>query len=262
LIRGGKPVTRRLLDVPNLFIRRVLSDPRLEGLDGELVAAEVSDPECFSKTSSAVRRVHGEPDFTYYVFDRWDLGKLPFEDRKIALEVMELPPYIKVVQQEWVESHDELQAMYEKLLEDGLEGVITKSASGLYKWGRSTLNQNWTCKLKPRVDSEALILQMFEQEENTNVATVNELGHTKRSSAKAGKVGKGTMGRWLVRDIYSLKEFFIGTGPMLTDKARQEFFDDPTTCLGHIIRYSSCPIGVKDLPRQPVAEAFRGPEDL
>lgn len=262
LIRGGKPVSRKLLDIPNLHIQGALSSPKLEGLDGELIVGPLTAPDCYNTTQSAVMSRDGTPTFTYYVFDRWDLGHLPFIARYAKLCEMSLPLYVKVLDQKLVSGLDELETYYSNLVEDGHEGVITKAPEGLWKNGRSTLKQNWMCKLKPREHSEAIILGFDELEHNQNEAGVDELGHTKRSHAQAGKVGGNTLGRVRVRDLTTHVEFWLGSGSLLTKAMRKQIWDNKSGYLGKIVRYSFCPVGVKDRPRLGVIDGFRTEEDL
>lgn len=262
LTDNGRVLTRKLIDVPNLHIRKLLSDPALHGLDGEIVCGEVTAPDCYLKTFSGAMTIEGEPEFTFWVFDRWDLHDLRFEDRLIELRRMELPPYVRVLEQEWFQFPEQLETFYVGLVEQGHEGIITKSANGRYKFGRSTVKENGMCKLKPREDSEAEILEFLELERNTNEAVIDERGYIKRSKAQAGMVAGGTLGRVKVRDIHHGWEFYLGGGKLFTDKVRQAIWDNQGAYRSAIIKYSYCPVGMKDVPRQPTADGWRAQEDM
>jgi len=54
-------------------------------------------------------------------------------------------------------------------------------------------------KLKRFSDSEATILNMVEEQSNTNIKTQNQFGRGQCSTAKAGIEGKGRMGALLAR---------------------------------------------------------------
>ena len=117
-------------------------------------------------------------------------------------------------------------------------------------------------KLKRFKDSEAVVLGFEEQMLNTNRADKDAFGRTKRSSAKAGKVGKGTLGKFRVRDVHSGVEFEVGTGEGLTQKLRQKIWDDRDAYLGKTIKYKFQPHGVKEKPRLPIWLGFRDADDL
>src|SRR5436190_19600373 len=63
------PVTRSLKPIRNTYIRQYLNIPMLKGLDGELIVGEITAPDVFNRTTSAVMTEVGSPDFAYYVFD-------------------------------------------------------------------------------------------------------------------------------------------------------------------------------------------------
>src|SRR5262245_27898812 len=72
LVRRGKVLGRRLEPIPNRFVSARFSSSSLEGLDGELILGDPTDPQCFNSTSAALRAEEGEPDVKFWVFDIWD----------------------------------------------------------------------------------------------------------------------------------------------------------------------------------------------
>lgn len=110
-------------------------------------------------------------------------------------------------------------------------------------------------KLKRFEDSEAEVLGIEEEMHNANTAETNELGRTKRSTAKAGLVGKGTMGALIVRDVKTGVEFNIGSG--FTAHDRTEAWKP-----GELVKYKFFPVGVKDKPRHPVFLGRRSKLDV
>jgi DNA ligase-1 len=143
---------------------------------------------------------------------------------------------------------------------------MLRTPNSPYKQGRSTLKEGWLLKVKRFKDSEAEIIGFEEQMENTNEKTKDELGHSKRSSHKAGMVGKGTLGKFLVREIGSTpwfgREFAIGTGEGLTNELRQEIWDNRDKHLGKILTYKYQVHGIKELPRLPISKGFRDERDM
>lgn len=160
------------------------------------------------------------------------------------------------------EVHDEARLLHleEHYVSLGYEGVMLRHPDGLYKHGRSTAKEGWLLKLKRFEDGEARVVGFTELMHNANEAKLNELGHLERSSHKAGKVGKQTLGALTVKDLKTGVEFEIGTG--FTASQRQELWNVGDNLLGRVVKYKSQPTGVKDKPRFPVFLGFRDPRDL
>lgn len=105
-------------------------------------------------------------------------------------------------------------------------------------------------KVKRFMDSEAEILGIVEEMENTNEKVTNELGRGARSHHLAGMVPKGRAGALQVRDLATGIEFQIGTG--MNDADRIWFWEHRNEAVGKTVKYKSFLIGVKEAPRFPV----------
>lgn len=259
----GRLLSRTLKPIPNKHIYGQLSTPKLNGLDGELIVGSPTSSTCYNESVSNVMAFDKVPDFSYYVFDLHDC-KHGYEDRLRFLhsDVIRgpLPSFIKILEQNLIHNEDDLMAYEAAKVGEGYEGVIIRSPSALYKFGRSTVNEGALIKLKRYEDSEAEIIGFEEEMFNGNAAETNELGRTKRSTAAAGLSGKATLGAFQVRDLVTGVEFSIGTG--LTALERQHFWNRQNEYVGKLIRYKHFPIGAKDRPRHPVFTGFRDRRDL
>lgn len=272
VVRNGVALTSSLKPFPNKYLQSVLGIPECEGFDGELVIGSPTDSAVF-RNSGALRKIEGQPDFTFFVFDdfsepekRADLRyydmvarveRLPFSST-VALRVAEVPMLLAY------DEHD-LATLEAGFVEDGYEGVMLRSPAGPYKHGRSTVKENLLLKVKTFLDGEAVIIGFEEQMLNTNEKVTDTNGRSKRSSAKAGKVGKGTLGNLLVRGIngkFKDVEFEIGTGEGLTNALRQHIWDTRERFLGKVITYKSQDVGGYDKPRIPIYKGFRDPAEL
>lgn len=250
---GGKLLSRTLKEIPSRHIFNKFSHPEFEGLDGELIVGDPTSPTCYRDTVSMVMADNKVFDFTYHVFDLWSHSELPFVARKqklVSLVASLRNPYISVVQHECIEHRTQLDEYEAYAVSVGHEGVMLNSMYSAYKFGRATTRGGELLKVKRFVDSEAEIIGIEEEMFNGNEAEKNELGRTKRSTAKAGLVGKGTMGALIVRDLKTKVEFNIGTGFTAADRAA-------SWPLGTIVKYKSFPVGVKDKPRHPVFLGLR-----
>lgn len=244
---GGRLLTRTLKEVPSRHIYNALSRPEFEGLDGELIVGPPTSPTCYRDTVSHVMADNKVFDYTYHVFDIWS-ANAAFYLRRLDLRalVQRLSVQrIALVEHVQLESREQLDAYEAAMVGLGHEGIMLADPNGLYKYGRATTKGGELLKVKRFVDSEAIVIGIEEEMFNGNEAEKNELGRTKRSTAKAGLVGKGTMGALKVRDVATGVEFNIGTGFTAADRARTDW-------LNKRVKYKSFPVGVKDKPRHPV----------
>lgn len=258
LVADGRVLARSLKPIPNAHVRDLLCDANFEGFDGELISGAT-----FGETTSAIMSRSGQPAFAYHVFDlRLDTNR-PFRDRlSIATRTVDLAglDWLRAVPHRWARTPADVEDHEADALAAGFEGLMIRDPDGPYKAGRSTEREGWLLKLKRFADGEAEVIGFEEQLHNTNEATTNELGRTKRSSAQAGLVGAGVLGKLIVRDLASGVEFGLGTG--FNAEQRADLWHSRATLAGRIVKYKSQPYGVKDAPRLPVFIGFRAVEDM
>ncbi len=222
----------------------------------------------FSECSSAVMSREGKPDFVYWMFDLVDPTdpREPYEERLTRMDAWiwqqkrDIPVIVTPTQ--WIKDLNGLQQFERVCLSNGFEGLMVREPSGHYKEGRSTAREGILLKIKRFQDSEAEIIGFEELCTNTNAAEKDHLGLTKRSHKKAGKVPAGTLGKFVVRDLKTRKQFSIGTGRGLTQAYRKQIWDNQDQYLGKIVKYQYQGYGTKNLPRLPVWLGFRDERDL
>jgi DNA ligase-1 len=262
VIYEGKALTRSLKPIPNRFVRAYLEAlPDLEGMDGELMVEG-----SFQAVTSAIMSHEGEPSFVFNVFDNVH-HKDPFHVRLgLAAEKVDRlsDPRIVAVKHEWVRDAEALEDIERDYLDHGFEGVMLRDPKGAYKSGRATLKEGGLIKVKRFFDCEAQVIGYEEKEKNTNEAFKDELGRTKRSSAKAGKVGVSMLGALRVRGLdggpFAGAEFSVGSG--LNDGLRAMWWHRREELEGMIMKFKYQPHGVKNLPRSPIFLGFRDVRDL
>lgn len=260
LIIDGKAMSRSLKPIPNRHVQRMLGHAALNGLDGELMVGD-----SFQAVTSGIMSHDGKPDFTFHVFDDFTDPRLRYGERvrRYLHRVLELRDTIFEnlvgVDTTLIRDFAALAAFTERCLELGYEGAMVRDPEGHYKFGRATFKEGLLTKVKPFEDAEAYVYGFEEQMENTNEKTVNELGRGKRSSHKAGKVGKGTLGSLLLKSK-EFGEFKCGTG--LDDALRQEVWDNQTRYMNQQVTFRFQRIGMKDKPRIPAFKGFRHLDDL
>ena len=258
---NGKLLSRTFKAIPNHYIREMLEADLPDNIDGELM-----DIRGWEHSQSSIMSRDGEPEFRFYAFDyvKDKLSK-PYFERMKDLAALKLPAYCVKVLPQFINNHDELLALEEKFVSDGYEGLMLRSPDSGYKCGRGTLKAMDLVKVKRFEDEEAVIIGYEEQMENTNEAEKDNFGRTKRSSAKAGLVGKGTLGRWNVRGIgkkWKGVEFGLGTAKGVTQEMRQAWWDNRDKLVGQIVTFKYQAAGSVDAPRIPVFKGFRDKRDM
>ena len=257
LIKDGVALSRSLKPIPNRSVQEwaQLHADTLEGWDGELLVGE-HDHEVFRRTTSAVMRIEGRPDFAFHIFDRWNKPALPYRQRMLGF--VSAPRCFEVTS-EVVLNPYMLQGFEEFWLGQGYEGLMVRSLDGAYKYGRSTLKEGLLLKVKRFKDAEATVIGWQERQHNENVATTDALGHTDRSSHKAGMRNAGDLGALVVQDNATGATFNIGSG--FTAEQRVALWKEQGKLMGRLVKYKHFPLGAVDKPRFPTFVGFRHEDD-
>jgi len=258
---NGQIVSRNFKPIPNKYIRSVLERILPEGVDGEIVGANMED---FQATVSAVMNREGEPEFYYNAFDYVeDALFTPFNNRYAALKEWhnsQNSNIVRLVEVKYIENVEELRAYENECLSAGYEGLILRSLYGKYKCGRSTINEQLLLKLKQFQDSEAKIVGYEPLMHNENAKERDVFGDSKRSSKKDGLVAMETLGALLVVDNVTNVDFKIGTG--FDAALREQIWQNRDTYMGKLVKYKYFAIGEKDKPRFPTFLGFRHENDM
>lgn len=257
LSQGGTLTSRSLKPIPNLEVTKKFS--RIQRLDGELIWGSPTDPQVFNQTSRVVRTIKASADnVKMYVFDLLD-KTLPFLQRYDTLMSMNLPDDYVVIPQIRINSEEEMKSYYDSQLALGFEGIMLRNPYALYEEKRSTAKSQNLLKIKPTMESEAVILSVFEAMENLNEAYTNELGRTVRSSHAANKVGKGMAGGFNVAQ--GPRVFDVAAG-YLNHEQRKRIWESRDKMVGKTITFLHLAVGEKDVPRHGRFYRFRDTFDM
>lgn len=253
--------SRSLKPIRNKHVQRLFGKQEYNGFDGELVVGDIYAKDVFQKTTSGVMSEDGEPYVTFHVFDIFTNNTAPYKERLYELnERLVLDQYTSLVatEQRYVHTKDELLELLEQERIKCGEGLICRSPSGIYKYGRSTPKEQLSIKLKFFSDSEFEVVGFEERMHNTNEAKTNELGYTERSSCKENLIPMNTLGSLVLK--YGDSTFKCGTG--FNDVQRKEIWENKESYLGKLasIRYMS--VGQAILPRIPSFQGFRDKDDM
>ena len=254
--RSGKPIRSKA-------VQKLFGHGFLNGLDGEIIYGSPKAHNVFNVTTSAVMSENlpegmDEGGLHLYVFDFLD-DTLPFTGRntlagKVVVDARFHHVPCSLITQNLVSNMEELLAYEQRALEDGYEGVMLRSLTGLYKHGRATESSQDLLKVKRFTDDEAIVVGFEELMHNANEAQTNELGYTERSSHKENLVGMDTLGALCCVTKEGV-EFRIGTG--FDAETRKQIWLERSTYIGKLAKYKHFEIGRKDAPRLPVFLGWR-----
>ena len=262
LIIDGVAMSRSFKPIPNAHVQNMLGCDEFNGLDGELIVGQPTDKDCYRNTVSGVMKQTGTPDVTFWVFDNF-LHPGGFQARleSAQAKASEKVPWESIlvpVPHSLINNMMELEFEEHHALDRGYEGIMLRSINGPYKDGRSTEREGYLLKVKRFRDCEAVVIGFDEKRHNANEATINELGHTHRSSHKENMVLMGTLGALKVRGVggdYDGVEFDIGTG--FDDRLRAEIWQGRENWMGSIVKVKYFPTGSKEKPRFPTFLGLR-----
>lgn len=263
----GKLLGRQLKPFKNKSLTARFSDPRYQGLDGELAFGDETSSSLCRDTTSVTNTIKGSAEgVTWHVFDlvNFDTVHLPYSQRYALLKIrvkalndpaIKLVPFVQLATAEEVEAFDELN------LAEGYEGTILRNPRAAYKEGRPGKRAQELMRIKRFTDAEAVVLEVVEGRTNLNEAVVNELGRTERSSHAENQVPNGLVGSLTCRDLETGMTITVSPGEM--DHAERRFyFENPSEIVGKTITYKSFRQGVKVLPRFPTFKHIRSSEDM
>lgn len=228
----------------------------LLGLDGEIIVGPPNVETVWNATSSGIKTIRFDPKATFYVFDDFTKPQLPYEERfkLLAKRVAKLNAAgvrVSLVPHFPVKNIAQIVAHNKKFLRGGFEGIMWRSLDGPYKEGRSTLDEGWLLKAKPRENFEAECIGFVEGKTNNNTATTNELGRSQRSSQKAGFTGRGTLGALICKELPDGAVFQVGTGVGIDERTKAALWKVRGTLIGRTIYGTKLAVGEKDKPLSP-----------
>lgn len=252
----GQAKTSSMKLQQNYFIQEILSKPEFNGLDGELVIGLANNKDTFNTSTGPLRRLHGEPDFTFYVFDSFLSPKETYFQRWL-LKIPELSfssSRIQILPQIILKTPEEIQTYTQYCIDSGYEGAMIRSPEGIYKNGRATFLEGNIFKRKPLTDTEAKIIGFNEKMENLNPKKKDKMGLSKRSSHKRNKIPAGTLGSFILKSPL-WKESFNCRGK-INDSLASDIWQNQENYLGKIVTFKYQQYGSINAPRQPVFKAF------
>lgn len=179
-------------------------------------------------------------------------------------ELARLPDFARVdkVLTKEIRSLEQLMAYEERCFAEGYEGVMIRTLASPYKYDRSTEREGYVLKIECFENAEAVVLDTYESMSNQNAAEKDAFGRTKRSMAQSGMVGRGELGRFVVRHAEMGIEFRLGYNHVVGGVGRVSLWQQRESLTGRLVKFKHLPSGVKEEPRFPKFIGFREPWDL
>lgn len=269
IIRQGRVYSRSGKLLPNKHVQQYFTYlynvmPEFDLIDGELMVGDPTDNAVCMNTTSGIMSIGGQPDFTFYTFDR-PLSMGTYNRRRQSLveitdAARKYADRIRLVGEFQVNNASDVRQYLDTFLSNNLEGCILRDPHSPYKNGRSTVKQGYLLKVKDIRDDEAIVIGYEELNHNNNVPQVDALGYTKRSTHKDNKVGGNKLGAFIVANPRWPSSFKVGTG--FTDTQRIHFWRMRETYIGYVLKFKYLAAGMKDLPRHPVMLGWRDASDM
>lgn len=283
LVRNGVLVSRNLKPIPNAYCQKLFGGDRFEGLDGELIVGKPTGNDVWARSQSGVMKKTGEPAVCFHVFDCTtpflDDNSYPTRQFHIANKLSNRlwSANLAIVPQHKAFNAAELSKLEAKFVAEGYEGVMVRQLKGKtpYKFGRSTLREGLLMKLVRKHTMEGVVVGLVEQQHNGNEATKDALGRTKRSTSKAGKTGKGTLGALklvphndrrlgpnatVCQELVDDLTFEVGSG--LDDATRTALWAKGRKLHGSVVKIEYRELTPDGKPRFPVFLGLRDARDM
>lgn len=253
--------------IRNKAVQKEFWRPELIGLDGELIAGDATASASCRLTTGILNSPDDKTQVSLVVYDLWEFevrGPRTFADRYGQLErtanTQFRGKHIELCPTLLVDDLTFLHIWEHKWVGMGYEGLIGRSPGAAYVHGRSGKKDQALWALKRFEDTEAQVIGFNEEMHNANERKEDAWGRGERSSAKAGLIGKGTLGALVCESEKWTDTFEIGTG--FTAQERQDLWREREALKGRVVKFKFFPHGTLDRPRHPVFLAFRLPEDI
>lgn len=279
LFFSGVAYSRTMKPLPNLRLQQLAKQHQevLEGCDGEVIAGGIFDKGCLQRSVSFCMNADKEDDFVVYLFDKYHPTK-PWLHRYFELlnQEQQLPARVKVLEHFYVRPSVpqielfspefsnklpwvNLELFEQDVLNNGGEGLVVRDAEGKYKLGRSGTKKPELQKLKRMQDAEFEVVGYTQFEHNQNEAYTDEVGHTKRSTSKDGKVLVEQLGS-LVCKLTDGRTFNVGSG--FTLEQRNVLWASKELLVGKMAKVQFFRYSPDGIPLLPVFLDFRHELDM
>ena len=263
---AGRFLGRSGKQLKNKFVTARFSADVFDGLHGELTLGNNPTlPTLCIDTSAAVRRVNGEPDVYWWI---WDYAPPSLESKGFAhrLEalikrVIQLNiPTVLDMPFRFLRNAEEAEEYYRKLRGRGYEGMVLRGIDDRFQGDkRASMANQFFLRRKPWLEEDGLVVGLLEGSSNTNEQEINERGLAFRRTHSAGMVPSGMVGTIIVRRPNG-ELANISPGRMSKDECRRQL--QTQDLIGQYITYRHMGTGALNTLRQATYQRTRMVEDM
>ena len=263
---AGRFLGRSGKQLKNKFVTARFSAAVFDGMHGELTLGNNPTlPTLCIDTSAAVRRVNGEPDIYWWI---WDYAPPSLESKGFAHRLEAL---IKCVIQlniptvldmpfRFLRNAEEAEEYYRKLRGHGYEGMVLRGVDDRFQGDkRASMANQFFLRRKPWLEEDGLVVGLLEGSSNTNEQEINERGLAFRRTHSAGMVPSGMVGTIIVRRPNG-ELANISPGRMSKDECRRQL--QTQDLIGQYITYRHMGTGALNTLRQATYQRTRMVEDM
>lgn len=271
IVYNGVVYGKSMLPITNRYIQELYGHVKYDGLEFEIIVTKDDryDPvTCCAETVSFTNSDYVVREHKCVLLDDRSYGRMMFDQRFEELEwCLRENSNFMLPDLEVVNEIDEIWKFENIALTQDHEAIIIRNPFLPYLDGIST-KEGELLRLKRYIAEEAVIVEVSPAYTNNNVAQINALGYTERSSHAAGKVAKEEVGTLLcrtVKDIYdpwSRRLLFkagslctIAPGSMTKDE-KIALYQTKEELVGKMINFKSFPKGTKNKPRFATFQYF------
>lgn len=259
--RSFKPFESKQLNERFAHMKQLSLDTGLI-YDGEIYSHELNFQEIMHFTRTQDLETEALPEsIKFNCFDVIDMNRLNLtsEERYNLYKDLKLP-YVEIIEQRLISTPEDAEKMFEEAIENGYEGLILRSPSSVYKFGRVTAKSTDCYKLKQFLTFDAVIkgIEQATKVDPTVERKVTELGYHKTSQKKDDRIPINKASAFLVE--YEGKDLKVTISD--TDEQKKYIWGHPDEFIGKWVEYKAMMVGSKDLPRHPNVTRLRPDLDV
>ena len=263
---AGRFLGRSGKQLKNKFVTARFSAAVFDGMHGELTLGNNPTlPTLCIDTSAAVRRVNGEPDVYWWI---WDYAPPSLESKGFAHRLEALIkrvihlniPTVLDMPFRFLRNAEEAEEYYRKLRGRGYEGMVLRGVDDRFQGDkRASMANQFFLRRKPWLEEDGLVVGLLEGSSNTNEQEINERGLAFRRTHSAGMVPSGMVGTIIVRRPNG-ELANISPGRMSKDECRRQL--QTQDLVGQYITYRHMGTGALNTLRQATYQRTRMVEDM
>ena len=263
---AGRFLGRSGKQLKNKFVTARFSAAVFDGMHGELTLGNNPTlPTLCIDTSAAVRRVNGEPDVYWWI---WDYAPPSLESKGFAHRLEALIkrvihlniPTVLDMPFRFLRNAEEAEEYYRKLRGHGYEGMVLRGVDDRFQGDkRASMANQFFLRRKPWLEEDGLVVGLLEGSSNTNEQEINERGLAFRRTHSAGMVPSGMVGTIIVRRPNG-ELANISPGRMSKDECRRQL--QTQDLIGQYITYRHMGTGALNTLRQATYQRTRMVEDM